>query len=141
MEPLDLTKHAPRSPYVKIGGAYMLARTIDKLRATLPGGKIGVYRIPGFSESLLRVIGCSEDELRDVVARASSDDDVVAWVSERIDEEKLARYNERAPTRRIADVDDKADFFRRYPLAGKLPEETNLFELLVKDDAQMFSHV
>jgi hypothetical protein len=42
----------------------MLARTIDKLRATLPGGNIGAYSIPGFSARMLSAIGVSEDDAR-----------------------------------------------------------------------------
>jgi hypothetical protein len=141
MEPLDLTKKPPRSPWAQVAGAYMLGRTIDKIRATLPGGNVGVYQIPGFSERLLAAIGCTEDELRDTVAGAKSEADVVKWLETRIDREKVERYNERASTRRIADVTDKEDFFRRYPLARDMSEEATLFEMLDKDDAQMFSTV
>ena len=136
MEPLDLTKSAPRSPWDQLAGAYMLPRTIDKLRALLPGGNVGAYRIPGFSEGLLRVIGCTEDELRDVVARANGDDDVAAWVSPRLDREKLARYNERVSTRRLADLDDPEDFFTRYPIARNMPKDRTLFDMLLEDDVQ-----
>ena len=141
MEPLDLSKKPPRSPWVKIGGAYMLARTIDKLRGSLPGGHPGPYKIvPGFSERLLQIIGCSEDEIRDVVARAKSEDEVVNWVAARIDKEKLERYNDRASKRSIGDVDDLEDFIKRYPVAKGLPRETSIFDLLDKDDASMYSH-
>lgn len=140
MEPLDLSKKPPRSPWVKIGGAYMLARTIDKLRASLPGGNMGPYRIaPGFSERLLQIIGCSEEELRDVVARAKSDDDVVAWVGTRIDKDKLERYNERASKRAIGDVDDLEDFAKRYPVVKDMSHDTPIFDMLDKDDAVMYS--
>ena len=140
MESLDLSKRPPRSPWLKIGGAYMLARTIDKLRAQLPGGNAGPYRItPGFSERLLQIIGCSEDEMREVVARARTEDEVIAWVAARIDNEKLERYNERASKRRIADVDDLEDFGKRYPIIKGLPPETSLFDVLDKDDASMYS--
>src|SRR5580704_16922247 len=42
METIDLTTQPPRSPYQKMAGLYMMPRTIDKLRAKLPGGNIGV---------------------------------------------------------------------------------------------------
>ena len=65
MEPLDLTARPPRSPYQKTEGLFMVPRTIDKLRAKLPGGKIGGYTIrgmstalPGLSLVLLDGIGC-----------------------------------------------------------------------------------
>lgn len=142
MEALDLTKKPPRSPWVKIGGAYMLARTIDKLRAKLPGGNIGLYRIaPGFSERLLAAIGCSEEELSDAVARAKSDDDVVAWVEARADKAKLEKFNDGVSKRRIMDIDDVAAFKGRYPIIGEkgIPDDALLFDLLEKDDAAIFA--
>src|SRR5258707_12922092 len=67
MEPLDLTARPPRSPYQKTEGLFMVLRTIDKLRAKLPGGKIGGYTIrgrntalPGLGLFLLDGIGVSE---------------------------------------------------------------------------------
>src|SRR5581483_9823112 len=98
MEPLDLTKAPPRSPYAKLGGCYMLARTIDKLRATLPGGNLGAYRIPGFSERLMKSLGIEEDELRTVVARAGSDDEVLKWVQARCDTSKFEDLNKKLST-------------------------------------------
>ncbi len=142
MDALDLTKKPPRSPWVKIGGAYMLARTIDKLRAKLPGGSIGAYRIsPGLSERLLAAIGCSEEELSGTVARAKSDDDVIAWVAARADGAKLEKFNEAVSQRRIADVDDLAAFKSRYPIIGEkgLPDDMLIFDLLDKDDAALFA--
>lgn len=138
MDALDLTKKSPRSPWVKIGGAYMLARTIDKLRAKLPGGNIGLYRIaPGFSERLLGAIGCTEEELSAEVARAKTDDDVVAWVSARADKAKLEKFNDSVSKRRIMDMDDVAAFKGRYPIIVEkgFPDDTLLFDLLDKDDA------
>jgi hypothetical protein len=38
----DLTKEAPRSPHIRVGGYAILGRTIDKCRA-LVGGNIGEY--------------------------------------------------------------------------------------------------
>jgi hypothetical protein len=37
MIPLDLRKHRPRRPREMMLGFYFLPRTIDKLRAELPG--------------------------------------------------------------------------------------------------------
>ena len=142
MDALDLTKKPPRSPWVKIGGAYMLARTIDKLRAKLPGGNIGPYRIaPGFSERLLAALGCSEEELSDAVVRAKSDNDVVAWVEARADKAKLEKFNDGVSKRRIMDIDDVAAFKGRYPIIGEkgIPDDALLFDPLEKDDAAIFA--
>ena len=59
MEPLDLTQRPPRSPRLLLGDLelLMIGRTVDKLRATLPGGNIGLYKIDGFSSRLLKAMG------------------------------------------------------------------------------------
>ncbi|MBV8689631.1 MAG: DUF5069 domain-containing protein, partial [Candidatus Eremiobacteraeota bacterium] len=66
MEPLDLSKAPPRSPKLQLDGLVMLPRTIDKLRASLPGGNLGPYRIQGFSQRMLDAIGVTEGQLREV---------------------------------------------------------------------------
>src|SRR5258708_33276898 len=78
MEPLDLTARPPRSPYQKTEGLFMVPRTIDKLRAKLPGGKIGGYTIrgmstalPGLSLVLLDGVGVPQERLLEVVAGGS----------------------------------------------------------------------
>ena len=38
----------------------MAARTVDKLRATLPGGNLGEYQITGFSSRLIETLGLPE---------------------------------------------------------------------------------
>ena len=55
----------------------MMARTVDKLRAQLPGGNIGPYKIAGMSLRLLRALEVTEDDLRAAVAQAATDQDVV----------------------------------------------------------------
>ncbi len=105
MEPLDLSKQPPRSPHVKIGGVMMLARTIDKMRAGLPGGNMGSYRVPGFSTRLLDGIGIDADELAAVIARADSEDDVVTWVRAHADTTKFDEVNRRLAARSIKDIE------------------------------------
>ncbi len=138
MEPLDLSKHPPRSPKVELEGLVMLARTIDKLRASLPGGNMGVYKIEGFSQRMLDAIGVSEQELRDVVAKAKTDRDVVDWLRSRIDWEKAVEVSHRIRGRSLDDV-DRDDFAQRYPVITKKPELHYLVDVLDADDDEMFS--
>ena len=75
MNALDLTKRPPRSPRELLPGLDLLmaARTVDKMRVTLPGGNIGSYQITGFSSRLLERLGIVESLLREAVAGAASD--------------------------------------------------------------------
>ncbi len=72
MNALDLTQHPPRSPRELLPGLNLLmaARTVDKIRATLPGGNIGDYQITGFSSSLLNALEIAESVLRKAIAQA-----------------------------------------------------------------------
>jgi hypothetical protein len=82
---LDLSTRPPRSGLEKLGGFYLLARTIDKIRAHLPDGNPREYEIPGFSQRLSQALGVSEYDLREAVARARNDGDVLNWLQERTD--------------------------------------------------------
>src|SRR5581483_165936 len=81
MQPLDLRTHPPRGPREELDGLMMLPRTIDKVRASLPGGNIGPYHVaPGMSQMLLNTIGVDLDGFTEAVAQASSDLDVARWL-------------------------------------------------------------
>ncbi|HWT06548.1 MAG TPA: DUF5069 domain-containing protein, partial [Xanthomonadales bacterium] len=68
MQPLDLTTAPPRAPRESLAGIVFLPRTIDKMRATLPGGALGAYNIPGFSEMMLEALGIELEAFRAAVA-------------------------------------------------------------------------
>lgn len=140
MEPLDLSTRAPRSPRVRLAGLYMLARTIDKLRATLPGGNLGPYQLAGFSERLLAALGIAEDDIRAVVALAKDDDEVASWVLKYSDQSKYPEINARLEAPTVGERLDRPDFLARYPIIEqkRLPAETTLLEMLELDDAAMF---
>jgi len=138
MEPLDLSKAPPRSPKLALDGLKMLPRTIDKLRASLPGGSLGVYRIEGFSKRMLDTIGITEEQLREVVANAKSDDDVAKWLREHADTGKYEEFSQYISKRSIDDVTDKAAFMERYPILKSRPGIYYLADMLEADDAEMF---
>lgn len=137
MKPLDLSKRPPRSPREKLDGLYMLPRTIDKLRAKLPGGNIGPYKIDGMSKRLLELLSIEEAQLQDVVEHASADDDVAAWLRQNADRSKDAEINERLSRRSYEDSADKAAFDEKYPVRARLGL-SNVFDVLDADDREMF---
>ena len=68
----------------------MMPRTIDKMRAQLSGGKSAPYSIttpfgPGLSNLLLERIGVMEEHLIDVTRKASTEDEIAAWVRKNAD--------------------------------------------------------
>ncbi|HTU81653.1 MAG TPA: DUF5069 domain-containing protein [Candidatus Acidoferrales bacterium] len=141
MDALDLTQRPPRGPRVLLDDVDLifLARTVDKLRATLPGGNLGAYRIPGHSERLLEALGVSEDELRSAVARAQSDADVARWIRERIDASRFPAINQLFEHGVVRDRLGDAEWLKRYPNAASVSPDTKLLDFLALDDEQMFA--
>ncbi|HET9097918.1 MAG TPA: DUF5069 domain-containing protein [Candidatus Baltobacteraceae bacterium] len=139
MESLDLTKAPPRSPYVELGGLLFLARTIDKICASLPGGNLGSYQIAGFSKRMLDALGVHEDDLRAVVTLASGDEDVLAWVRKHSDPSKYGEINAYLQSQTVAERKEKPELLAKYPALKSLPPETPVLRMLELDDAQSFA--
>jgi uncharacterized protein DUF5069 len=140
MDALDLTLRPPRSPRELLPGLslLMIARTVDKLRATLPGGNIGSYQITGFSSRLLDKLGIIESSLREAIARAGSDADVAAWIREHTDPKTYDDVNAKLEGLSVGDMLNDADYVRRYPIATTLPPATSRLDLLIADDEAAF---
>lgn len=140
MGPLDLTKAPPRAPRTPLADLdlIMAARTVDKVRATLPGGNLGAYNIPGFSLQMLEAIGISEDAFRDEVARATSDAEIAAWLRDRVTVEKIDAFNAAITERRVKHRLDDEVWRKKYPHGAAMPPETPLIDFLSKDDELAF---
>jgi uncharacterized protein DUF5069 len=140
MDALDLTKRPPRSPRELLHGLnlFMAARTVDKLRATLPGGNIGEYQITGFSSSLLNALEISEAVLRKVIAQASSDEEIATWIRDHSDTSRYDAINAKLEGRTVGERLNDPEFLRRYPSARNLAPETSRLDHLAADDAETF---
>ena len=142
MEPLDLTKQPPRAPRDTMLGVKFLPRTIDKLRAELPGGTMGPYlnHDRGFSAYVVRRLGLDMDELRGVVGRARDEDEIVAWLRERIDASTVDETNRKLEsfTSERMTADDRALLVERHPVLHERPELTSILDILDADDARAF---
>jgi hypothetical protein len=141
MDPLDLTVRPPRSPHVQLDGLDMMPRTIDKMRALLPGGNIGQYKIDGSSKRLLDFLGIRKDELQEAVAAASSEDDVAAWLRAKVSPERYAQANAALSSRTVGQTADPAGMRTRYPLVKDITDDTTIYDVLDMDDAAMFPGV
>ena len=110
------------------------------MRALLPGGNIGPYKIDGMSTRVLSTIGISVTDLQAEVARAASEDEVVAWVLERSDTGKHDEANRVAAQRSINDVlPENLDRIRQmYPDYEKIASGL-FFDIIDADDAEMFA--
>ncbi len=141
MEPLDLTKRPPRSARATLDGLVMLPRTIDKMRALLPGGNIGDYHIDGFSGRMLKIVGIDPDALAAEVARAASEDEVAAWVRTHAGAGSYAEANRVLLNRSFEDIapERRAEFEEKYPRYAEVASG-KICDIIDADDAAVFGH-
>jgi hypothetical protein len=140
MEPLDLSQRPPRAPREPLAGldVLMAARTVDKIRATLPGGNLGDYQIAGFSQRFFETLDINEDEFRVVVSLAQSDEDVAAWLRKHVRQEQFDEYQRAILARSLHHRINDADFIAKYPHAKNHPLDMPIVDLLPLDDALAF---
>jgi hypothetical protein len=101
MEPLDLREQRPRAARAKTGGITFLPRSIDKVRATLPGGDIADFQVKGLTTVMLERLGITVDDFTAAVRAAETEDDVVAYVVDHAEPEALKSWNDFADNRKI----------------------------------------
>ena len=78
----DLTQRPPRGFRVRLGGFVILARMLDKGRATL-AKKNGEYNYnSGTDQHLVRFLGFDPEALLKQLATGKGDGEILAWVQE-----------------------------------------------------------
>jgi hypothetical protein len=120
----------------------MLARSIDKVRAQLPGGDPGQYVTErGLTKAMLEMLGVTQEQFRTVVENATSDDDVVQWLRGHADTSRYSEINDRLSRWTLADNPPErwALIDALYPNRPAGPREAvNVFDLLENDDHESF---
>ncbi len=138
MNPLDLTKAPPRAPRETLAAIVFLPRTIDKLRASLPGGELGAYNIPGYSAMMLEALGIELDAFRAAVADAADDDGVAAFVSASTSQDRIEQWNALVLARLPRNGDRKAAL-EAYPWLRERPDLVLAVDVLEEDDRRHFA--
>ncbi len=140
MKSLDLSRQPPRSPRELLPGLDLLmaARTVDKIRATLPGGNIGSYQITGFSSRLLEKLEIVESLLREAVAAAASDREIADWIASHSDPSRYLEINAGFERQTVGDRLGDPEFLARYPIARRLAPQASRLDLLIADDEEAF---
>src|SRR5256714_9096344 len=76
----DLTREAPRSPRIRVGGYAILGRTLDKCPG-LVGGNIGEYHFDcPLGNMLFGFKGVKGDEFQAQIENGASDEEMVDWL-------------------------------------------------------------
>jgi hypothetical protein len=139
----DLTKEAPRSPYEKIGGYAILARAIDKGRATIAGTN-GEYSFDcPVDNMLLSFIGLKGEDLKKVLADGASDQEVLEWVKKNgtpHTDAEIEKWSEsfRSDYTYSTDPAKKGWFHGECERLKLDPMKTTLFDYLEVDDKVTF---
>ncbi|MDP9106911.1 MAG: DUF5069 domain-containing protein [Candidatus Eremiobacteraeota bacterium] len=138
MQPLDLTAAPPRAPRESLADVVFLPRTIDKVRATLPGGTLGAYNIPGFSQMLLDGLGIDLVHFTAAVSDARDDAGVAAFVTASSSPDRIAEWNALILAR-LPRNGDRAAALEVYPWLRERPDLVLALDVLEEDDRQHFA--
>jgi len=142
MTPLDLRKQPPRGPRETLLGFYLLPRTVDKLRAELPGGNLGAYlnHDTGFSAYLVRRLGLDMNDFRQAVAEAADEAAIAQWLATRVDAAAAPALNAKLETfvaERMS-PDDQVLVRQRHPVMRARPDLSKILDILEADDEDAF---
>jgi len=134
----DLTKEAPRSPRIRVGGYAILGRTIDKARA-LVAGNIGEYHFDcPLDNMLFGFKGVKGDNFKSQIQQGASDQEIVEWLNETGEEktpEEIKRWADEVEASSLYNHPEKQDFFSEaVKKLGLDPAETTTFGWLEEDD-------
>ncbi len=138
MQPLDLRTAPPRLPRETTRDIIFLPRSIDKARASLPGGDRGLYDLTGITERLVEAFGKTLDGLVVAVAAATDDDDVADWLL--LDAPPNAAATWQAwILARTPKGGGREQALELYPWVADHPDMTLTLDILVEDDRRTFS--
>jgi len=138
----DLTKEAPRSPRLRIGGYAILARMADKGRAFL-NGTAGEYHFNCPVDNILFGFkGVTGAEVKPVLESGASDKQIATWLdthgSSKTAAEVKAWSDATEASRPYENPEHKEWFAGECVRLGLKPETTTLFDYLEADDRASF---
>jgi hypothetical protein len=138
----DLSREAPRSPRVRIGGYVLMARMVDKGRATINGTN-GEYHFDcPLDNMLFSFKSVKGEEVRPLLASGASDGEILAWFnshgSPKTDAEIKAWSLATEAARPYEDPEKREWFVGECEKVGLDPVRSTLFDYLDADDQQSF---
>lgn len=138
---MDLTKMAPRSPHVNIGGFVIIARTIDKCRASL-WGKLGEYHFDcPLDNQLFSFMDIQGDDFKAFVEKGHTDEEIAAWVKEEGIErsaDEIKDWNETVSSNNYAEMPEKKAWLEGENKRVGIDKDSTLFDFLDADDKASF---
>jgi hypothetical protein len=134
----DLTKEAPRSPRIRIGGYAILGRTLDKCRA-LVAGNIGEYHFDcPLDNMLFGFKGVKGDDFKAQIENGASDQEMVEWLNrngEKKTPDEIKRWGDEVTALNPYNDPERREWFvEQVKPLGLDPAKTTLFDWLERDD-------
>ena len=135
----DLTKRAPRSPRVRLGGYAILPRMLDKGRATVAGKEGEFHYNCPLDQRLVEFIGFDPEAMKKQLAAGKSDSEILSWIQEtakhKRTEFEIAEWSTYQDRRGPSDLESR-QFFNDYhaKLAPHREDVTSWFDILDIDD-------
>jgi hypothetical protein len=134
----DLSKEAPRSPRIRVGGYAILGRTIDKCRA-LVAGNIGEYHFDcPLDNMLFGFKGVKGDDFKAQIEQGASDREIVEWLNQSGEPKtpvEIRRWAGEVEASSLYHHPEKREFFSQDARKlGLIPEKTTTFDWLEVDD-------
>jgi hypothetical protein len=138
----DLSREAPRSPRQRLGSYALMARMIDKGRATI-AGTAGEYHFDCPVDNMLFGFkGVKGDDVREVLASGASDQEILNWFNRNgapKTEAEIKAWSAGVEAARPYDDPAKRDWFTgECKKVGLDPARATLFDYLEADDKQSF---
>ena len=139
----DLTKNAPRSPRVRLGGFVILPRMLDKGRATLAGVNGEYHFACPLDQQFLNFAGIDPEALKSQLAAGKGDWEILQWIKENSSTKpcdvQIAAWASAAEQRAPANVETRAYFNELHKGCGAHREDiASWFDLLDVDDYVSF---
>ena len=137
----DLTKMPPRSPHVRLGGFVILARAIDKCRATI-AGQVGEYEFNcPLDNTLFSFKGLKGEDFKKFVATGVTDEEIAEWVKDNGLSKTMAEihvWSDKTEKENYAHKPDSKEWLEGENKRLGLEKEGTLFDYLDADDTASF---
>lgn len=139
----DLTKQAPRSPRVRLGGYAILPRMLDKGRATIAGANGEYHYNCPLDQRFTEFAGIDAEALKQQLAAGKGDGEILDWITANAKMQRSAPEIEAWSAwqeKRAPDNPDSRAYFNELhtAVAPKRTDITNWFDLLDVDDYASF---
>ena len=138
----DLSKEAPRSPHLRLGGLVILARAIDKCRAEIAGVSGGYEFDCPLDNMLFGWKGIKGADFKKFLATGATDEEVIEWVKKNgllKTEVEIIAWSKTAEAENYSGDPEGKKWLEGQNKRLGLPVDGTVFDYLDADDTASFT--